>query len=239
MQAVVMAAGRGTRMGERTDERPKGMIPVGGEPLLKHLVRSLADAGIDEIVLVVGYRRRMIEQYFGGSVAGADLEYAVQSEPRGLADATLRAEVPVDGDFLSVAGDNLFSPGAIAPVLELHEQSEAAMATLVEEVSREQARQTAVLKFDDSSEIRGVVEKPATPPSRTVPAGFYVLPEAIFGACRRIEPSGRGEYEITDAVDLLLSEGARMAYADFDGERLNVNTPDDVRRAETFVATHG
>ena len=231
MQGVVFAAGEGTRMRPLTDDRPKGLVEVAGTPLLTHCFETLVDLGVDELVPVVGYRGEQIRDHYGDRFDGVPVTYAEQTERTGLAHAALAADPHVDGDFLAMNGDNVFDAD-LAAVRRRHESTDADVTLLVDEVSREVARRTGVLERDDAGRVTGLVEKPADPPSTTVPRGFYAFSPRICDACRAVDPAPTGEYELTHAVDDLLAAGGTVETVPLDGWATNVNTPAD-REAAT------
>jgi len=230
MQAVVPAAGRGSRLRPLTDDRPKGLVEVAGRPILTHCFEALVSVGADELIVVVGYRGDDIVDYYGGSFADVPVTYAWQTERIGLADALLTAEEHVSGDFLVMNGDNVYGAD-LSPVVESHREAGADATLLVDEVSPERAGQGGVFELDDG-EVVGLVEKPERAPSNRIPRGFYAFSPRIFHACHLVEPGRTGEYELTDAIDLLLYAGAPVEFVEFDGWCVNVNTPDDRRTAE-------
>jgi dTDP-glucose pyrophosphorylase len=247
IQAVVPAAGEGTRMRPLTDDRPKGLVEVAGQPLLAHVFETLRPV-TDECVVVVGYRGDQIVERFGPAYRGIDLTYVRQSERRGLADALLQAEPHVDGDFVSLNGDNILRTD-LGTLLARHREVGADVTALVERVSPEQARRGAVFELagdgdtpDDTGgegptpeashdgsahAITGLVEKPSDPPSTLLARGCYALSPAIFDACRQLTPGSTGERELTDAVDLLLAAGRSIQTVPLSGWCYNVNTPAD------------
>ncbi|AUV82954.1 UTP--glucose-1-phosphate uridylyltransferase [Salinigranum rubrum] len=233
MYGVVLAAGEGTRLRPRTAERPKGLVEVAGQPLLTHCFETLRALGVDELVVVVGYQGEQIVSYYGDRFGDLPLTYAHQTERRGLADALLTAEsrADLDADFLVLNGDNVCRAN-LGDVLDRHRNSAADATLLVDEVSRADAAATGVVSFDDEGNVAGLVEKPDDPPSTTVPRGFYAFSPRIFEACRAIDPSPTGEYELTAAVDWLLDDGGRVETVGLEGWCVNVNTEADRTRAE-------
>jgi glucose-1-phosphate thymidylyltransferase len=225
MQAVVPAAGEGTRLRPLTADRPKGLVPVAGRPLLSHVFETLADLGVTEAVVVVGYRGEAIREHYGASHGGIDLVYARQEQRRGLARALLRAEPHVEGSFLCLNGDNVCRAN-LGAVVERHRETGADATSLVDDVSRARAAEGGVFELD-GDEVVGLVEKPDDPPSTLVPRGFYAFSPRIFDACRLVTPAATGEYELSDAVDLLLAAGRRVETVPLEGWCLNVNTPAD------------
>lgn len=229
MQAIVPAAGEGTRLRPLTAERPKGLVEVAGRPILTHVFESLLAAGIDRIVVVVGYRGDDIVDYYGDAFRGTPLTYAWQAERLGLGHAVSTAAAHVAGDVVVWNGDNV-GDVALSGLIDRHRRTDAAATLLVDEVSRERASEGAVCVVDDG-DVVGLVEKPDAPPSTLIPRGVFVFSARLFDALDRIGPSGRGEYELTDAVDLLVDEGARVETVGMDGWLVNVNTTADIERA--------
>ncbi len=226
MRAVVPAAGEGTRLRPLTIDRPKGLVEVAGKPLLSHALETLVGLGVSRVVVVIGYRGADIRARYGNSFEGIPLTYARQDERLGLAHALLQAEPHVDGDFLCLNGDNVCRAD-LGAVVDRHRATGADATSLVDDVSRERATEGGVFEFD-GDEVAGLVEKPDDPPSTLVPRGFYAFSERIFDACRLVTPADTGEYELTDAVDLLVSAGRRVETVPLEGWCRNVNTPTDV-----------
>ncbi|WP_293033641.1 sugar phosphate nucleotidyltransferase [Natronococcus sp.] len=233
MKGVVPAAGEGTRLRPLTDEKPKGLVEVDGRPILTHVFETLLEAGVDELLVVVGYRKEAIVDRYGDAYAGVPISYLHQREQRGLGHAVSLAEPHVDGPFVVLNGDNVFR-GGIEPALERAESTDTEGALLLEEVEPETAQETGVVDVEDDR-VRGIVEKPDDPPSRLVTTGCYVLPSEIFHALALAQPSDRGEYELSEAVGLLARAGRRVDAVRLPGSRVNINAPEDLERAERLL----
>lgn len=231
MKAVVLAAGEGTRLRPKTGEIPKPLVEVDDKPILTYCFETLIDIGIEEAVVVVGYKKDRIVERYGDAFRGLGIRYAHQSERLGLAHALLAAENHIDSDFAVLNGDNVYSADLSAAVTR-HAEADADITFPIDEVSPDTATDGAVCEVDDAGDIAGLVEKPEDPPSRYAPTAFYVLPPEIFPACRLVRPSDRGEYELADAIDLLIYSGYTVETVPFDGWKVNVNTARDVERAE-------
>mgnify|MGYP006278148419 CR=1 FL=1 len=240
LRIVVPVAGEGTRLRPLTRDRPKALVEVAGEPLLARLLQSVVPVEPEEVVLVVPRRGGGVEERFGAGFRGIPLRYAVQDEPTGLADAVLAARPLVEGPFMVVQGDNVLRADLRAAAERFRRETPDALV-LTEEVSPREARQ-AVCLTDGHGRLRRIVEHPgaAEREAGRIVAGVMLFSTAVFDACRRVEPSEEGERELTDAVNLLLErEDARVATMPLPGRRVNVNTPDDLRRAEALVAGGG
>jgi glucose-1-phosphate thymidylyltransferase len=181
--------------------------------------------------VIVGYEGAQIVDRFGDAFEGTPITYVHQRERLGLGHAVLQAESHVDGTFLLVNGDNVFAE-SVAPAIEAVGEADAALA--VEEVSPAVATTTGVIETDDTERVTRIVEKPAEPSSTLVTTGCYVLPEDIFHACALLRPSAEGEYQLSEAVGLLVRARYEIETARL-GERVNVNTPEDVERASDLI----
>ncbi|ERG95211.1 nucleotidyltransferase family protein [Haloquadratum walsbyi] len=132
MNAVIAAGGRGSRLGELTTDRSKGLVEVAGRPLLAHVFKRAVTAGVDELVVIVGYEAAQIVDRFGDAFAGVPITYVHQREQLGLGHAVLQTNRHVDGTFLPVNGDNVFS-GSVAPAVAAVGEADAVL--VVEEVA--------------------------------------------------------------------------------------------------------
>jgi glucose-1-phosphate thymidylyltransferase len=235
MKAVVLAAGKGTRLRPLTDDKPKALVEVDGRPILSHCFDELVDLDAEGFVVVVGYRKDDIIEYYGDEYEGVPITYAEQERQLGLADALLCAEEDVEDDFMLMLGDNVFDAN-LDDVVRRHQESRADAAFLMEEVPWEEASRYGVCDTNKYGEITEVVEKPDDPPSNLVMTGFYTFTPAIFDACRLVQPSDRGEYEISEAIDLLIQSGRTIDALRLDGWRVDVGYPEDRERAEALLS---
>ncbi|WP_336024880.1 sugar phosphate nucleotidyltransferase [Halobellus salinisoli] len=189
MKAVVLAAGEGMRLRPLTRTRPKPMLPIGNQPLLEHVIEAGREAGIDEFVLVVGYKRERIQSYFGeGDDWDVDIEYAVQETQLGTGHALLQAESYIDGSFIALNGDRIIEPSAITAVIqERRETGSPVMA-----VTRHRSPENYGVVDIDGQRVRSIEEKPPAHTVRTdyINAGVYGLGGAIFDEIRRTNADG-------------------------------------------------
>ena len=233
MYGVVPAAGKGTRLRPLTDDTPKGMVDIGGRPLLSHVFDRLLAVGIDHLVVVVGYELGAITEHYDDSYRGTPITYVHQRQQLGLGHAIAQCASVVSGTFVVCNGDNVFAEPQQRAVDRAHEAAVDAVV-VTETVSRQEATQTGVVETD-GSQVRRIVEKPDEPRSRLSTTGWYVLPEAIVSALDLVRPSDRGEYELADGLSVLAAAGRRIETVELDGRRINVNTPDDIGRAEQLL----
>ena len=235
MKAIVLAAGQGTRLRPLTDDTPKVLVEVDDRPLIEYAFDSLIDVGVDEFVVVVGYKKEQIMERYDDEYRNVPITYAHQREQLGLAHALLTAEPYVDEAFVLMLGDNIFR-GNLGDVVNRQAEERADAAFLVEEVPMEEASRYGVCDTNEYGEIVRVVEKPDDPPSNLVMTGFYTFTPAIFHACHLVQPSDRGEYELPDAIDLLIQSGRTIDAIRMDGWRVDVGYPEDRDRAEALLS---
>jgi glucose-1-phosphate thymidylyltransferase long form len=231
MKAVVLAAGKGTRLRPLTEDKPKAMVEVDGKPLVAHCFDRLAELGAEEFVVVVGYMKEHIIEHFGDSYRDIPITYAHQREQKGLAHALLTVEDHIDEEFMLMLGDNVFNAN-LADVVRRQREDRADAAFLVEEVPWEEASRYGVCDTNNLGEITEVVEKPEDPPTNLVMTGFYTFTPEIFHACHLVQPSNRGEYEISEAIDLLIRSGRTIDAIGLQGWRIDVGYPEDREEAE-------
>lgn len=213
MKAVILAAGKGTRLHPLTLTRPKHLVPVGGKPIIDHVLTALKQAGINEVVFVVNYMAEQLQNYLGdGTKYGMKIEYTVQQQLKGTADATSYAEPFVKDYFLLMYGDWLMTPDAILKVLQAHKQA-TPMATMAV-ISVVDPEHYGIVKIEGSN-VKGIVEKPRRDeaPTNLANAGIYILSKEIFDAIKSTGLSPRGELEITDSLSILLERGHQIATA--------------------------
>ena len=195
MQAVLLAAGQGTRLRPLTDSLPKPMVPVADRPLVAHAADAAVAGGVSELIIVVGYEREEITAYFGESYRGVPVTFVTQSEQRGTADAVRAAAPELDGPFVVINGDNLYDDNIAA----LFEEGPAVAAMPVDEPTN-----YGVLSTDGST-VTDIIEKPADPPSNLANAGAYQFP-ADAQEYLDVSESERGEYELTDVLARVIDE---------------------------------
>jgi len=216
MDAVIIAAGEGTRMRPLTERRPKPLLPIGETTLLERTM-ELCAGFVERFVLVVGYRRERIEQAVGDRFAETPVRYVEQAEPRGTAHAIGCAAAVVDDRFLVINGDVVVDE--VLP-RSLADTDGTAMAVR----TVEQPESYGVVDVE-AGRVTGLVEKPDDPPSNLINTGLYAFEPTVFEYIERTEESPRGEYEITDTIELLLEDGHPVHAVEYDGPWLDVGRP--------------
>jgi len=231
MKAVILSAGEGIRLRPLTLTRPKHLIPIGGKPLLEHLLTSIKTAGIEEVLIVIHYMGEQIQSFFGdGSKFGLQLQYVPQKEMSGTADAISTIEPFVENDFLLIYGDLLITPNVIKQVLHSHAKEKPTTTMAVVPVKHPE--NYGIVKLD-GPHVKEILEKPSNgAPTNLANAGIYVFSTEIFQKIRQTTPSSRGELEITDSLHLLLEEKKSVLAVTVSSEEwLDVGRPWDLFEA--------
>ncbi len=194
MQAIILAAGEGSRMRPLTAKVPKVMLPLAGRPLLEHIIQRAQAAGLDSFVLVVGYGADAVRSHFGdGSHLGVRIDYAVQERQLGTGHALMAAESLADDRFMVLNGDVLPDAGSL-------QEMAASGGMAVSAIKVDDPKRYGVFVQEEGI-FRSVVEKSDNPPSNLANAGIYLLKKSIFDDLRTLPLSVRGEYELTDALN--------------------------------------
>ncbi len=225
-KAVLLAAGRGIRMRELTQELPKPMLPVRGKPVLAHIVAGLVAAGVKDILIIVGYHAEVVRAYFGdGSAHGARIQYATQVTQDGTGRVVdLAREFAGRDPFVLSYGDILVDPVNYRALVALESTDEALLTVKrADDVS-----QGGAVFINDRGELIDLREKPkpGEPTSPWYNAGVYTFRPSIFEFTAKLEKSPRGEYELTDAIRALAQSGRRVRCIELTGEWADVRDPE-------------
>src|SRR3989344_6700255 len=226
MKAVILAAGEGKRMRPLTEDTPKPMLPFLGKPLLEHLLDSLPE-GVDEVILVVGYRAEQIRKHFGDRFKRFRIHYVHQGKPEGTARAlALSKDLLGKGKFLSLYADDLHGKEDLA-ALTWHP-----LSVLVKEV--ENPERYGVVTLAQGNQVVSITEKPSNPIGRLVVTGPAVLDERIF----EFEPPQHksGEYYLAEAIGRLVEYHPVVAVEqEF---WVPIGYPEDLEKAEKHLTEH-
>lgn len=202
MKAVILAAGEGVRCRPLTLTRSKVMLPVANKPILGHIISALAENGIKEIILVVGYKKERIMDYFGDGINfGVNIRYIEQSPQLGTAHAIRQAEPLIDDTFVVLNGDNLIDAEAISDLL-----ADASGDVTLLTVVREHITGYGVI-IQDKKRVLRIIEKPGEKISHLVNTGIYVFSPSIFSDIDKTLISGTGEYAVTDTIQRVIDTG--------------------------------
>ena len=209
MKAVILAAGEGNRLRPLTSSRPKPIIPIVGKPLLEHTISGLKSAGIDHILLIVGYKEDIIKEYFGNGVQnfGVTIEYVTQEEYLGTAHAAGYARNFVgDEDFLMMYGDLLVDPAIFQDIVKIFEERKPEGLISLLEVNNPEVY--GIISLDSDGYVNKITEKPSPELKlgNLANAGIYIFKPLIFEAIEKTKKSIRDEYEFTDSMDILIKQ---------------------------------
>jgi dTDP-glucose pyrophosphorylase len=239
MKAVILAAGKGTRMGELTNQLPKPMLRVQGKPILEHILEGLLQAGIKDFFIVTGFRAEVIESYFGaGEKWNASIRYGRQlsQDGTGKAPEVARDFVGAD-DFVLTYGDILVRPQTYQDMLARY--GKGPLSGLITCTGGEDVTKGGILLFDNDFCLRRLIEKPSAAQLEELRrqgelkpgamawynAGIYIFKPALYEFTARLQKSPRGEYELTDAISAMIDAGHRLAGLEIQGRWVDVRDP--------------
>jgi glucose-1-phosphate thymidylyltransferase len=233
MKALILAGGAGTRLRPITDTQSKQLIPVANKPILFYGLEAVAAAGIREVGMIVGHTEEEIRGAVGdGSRWGVEVTYLPQEAPLGLAHAVLTGqEFLGEEDFVMYLGDNVVPEGITGFVRAYEENKPDAQIFLVK-VPEPERFGVAVL---EGERVVRLVEKPKEPLSDLALAGIYIFNASIFRAAAAIEPSWRGELEITDAIQYLVEHGYNVRAEMITGWWKDTGKPEDLLEANRIL----
>ncbi len=233
MRALVLAGGEGSRLRPITSTNAKQLIPVAGTPILFQALEAIAQAGIAQVGVVTGATGAEVRAAVGdGSRWGLDATFIEQEAPLGIAHAVMTAEAFLAGEpFLLYLGDNVLL-GGVTRFVEEFERSDADAHILLAHVREPEHFGVAVLEGD---RVVRLVEKPTEHLSDLALVGVYLFRSSILEACHTLEPSGRGEYEITEAIQWLLDEGREVRAEMVSGYWKDTGRPEDLLEANRMI----
>ncbi|AKB74534.1 Glucose-1-phosphate thymidylyltransferase [Methanosarcina lacustris Z-7289] len=233
MKAIILAAGEGLRCRPLTLTRSKVMLPVANRPILEHVISSLETNGINEIILVVGYEKERIMNYFeDGLNFGVNIKYVEQKAQLGTAHAIEQAKKlisPEDSEFLVLNGDNLVEPKTIADLLNNYEGDASLLTVRMEDT----AGYGVVLK--EKKRVIQILEKRPGDLSHIVNTGIYIFTPQIFETIEKTPISENGEYAITDTLQLMIDEGKVITPIPTESKWLDAIHAWDLLKANSIV----
>ena len=225
MKAVVLAAGKGTRMRGLCDERPKPLMPLANRPALVLTLERLRTAGVDDCLLIVGHRMEQVRELLrAGESVGVKLTYLKQEKLNGTGGAALLAEDFAGAEpFVLVFGDVLAHAANYARAVRLHSEGADAVVSTYD-IGR---RVRIGALFVDGDRLVRIVERPAENESSTlVNAGLFVFPPKIFETTRNLPPAPSGEHELTGGIQGLMEAGLKVRAMPITGYWANLTDPD-------------
>ena len=200
MKAVILAAGEGRRLRPFTETMPKVMLPVANKPMLEYVIDAVKTSGINEIVLVVGYKKEVIMDYFK-DYEDINITYVVQEKQLGTAHALMQTKDLIDGDFLVLSGDNIIDHRGIEKLLK--EESKYSM--LIKEHVHPSKYGVVVV---EKNILKEIVEKPAEEGGKFISTGIFKLPDSIFEKVDEV--TSQGVYELTDVIQSVVDRGEKI-----------------------------
>ena len=230
-KAVVLAAGRGSRMRELTQEIPKPMVEVCGKPILRYIIDGLRDAGIGKILVVVGYRKEVVQNHFrDGTALGIEITYAEQLAQDGTGKAVELAKAFCESDpFILSYGDILVDPSSYFPLTQPGHAELMLTVRYTDDVSKGGA-----VYVNNAFEVVDLWEKQPPGQANTCwyNAGIYTFKTSIFSYLARLQKSPRGEYELTDAIRAIAQDGKKVKAVEIKGFWADVRDPETLAEIE-------
>jgi len=234
MQAVILAAGKGTRLRPLTYETPKPLVKIGDKPIIEYFIKSLKRAGVEDFVVVVGYLGEQIVDYLGdGSKFGVNIEYAWQEERLGMAHALKTAEEKIKDDYLLVAAaDMIIRPCELEEFVRFHEEENSDATLALAYYKKEEIIGKMGNVEMDGDRILSIIEKPSEEELKGNIASLplYIFNRKIFDYMKCLKKSRRGEYEIQDVIADMIKDSPILGKTI--KERLHITCIEDLREAE-------
>jgi len=234
MKGILLHGGHGTRLRPLTHTGPKQLLPIANKPMSEYCIESMKEAGVKDIVIIIGgIGTQKVRDYYGdGRKLDVNISYIHQDFPRGIAHAISLCEDFIDNEkFLVFLGDNIIQK-SICDFGNEFKKSNAAALILLCEVDNPSRFGIADIK---NGQIKKIIEKPKDPPTNLAVTGIYFLTPVIFDIIKRLKPSWRNEFEITDALDMLLNENHIITYNMITDYWKDTGTPEDIIHANRSI----
>ncbi|WP_256392957.1 sugar phosphate nucleotidyltransferase [Natronoarchaeum rubrum] len=223
--AVILAAGEGKRLRPLTRNRPKPLLPAGPTPILDHVLDTLTAVGVDEVVIVVGYKKSRVQGHVGSTHGGADITYVSQDTQLGSGHALLQAESAVGGSAVVVNGDQIVAPRIVREVLDAHRDAPDASATLAA-LDRGNVHRYGGVAIEDGRAV-DFSERPDDEGRFRLNAGVYAFEQTIFDALRSIEPE-KGTIQLPSGLQAAVDRGETVRAVRTEGLWADANYPWDI-----------
>ena len=251
MKAVILAAGKGTRMRELTNELPKPMLRLQGKPILEHIIAGIVAAGIRDIFIVTGWRADVVEKHFSdGKKFSARIVFGQQAVQNGTGKAPEVAKEFIDtSPFLLTYGDILVPPETYPQMIRRFDEGD--FAGIITVTRGEDVTKGGLNFFDEQFCLKRLVEKPSPEQLEQLRrggwlkpgapawynAGMYIFRPSLFDFIGRLKKSPRGEYELTDAISAMAAAGQKLAGLEIQGRWVDVRDPETLARLEKEAST--
>ncbi len=240
MQAVILAAGKGSRLHPITLNRTKAMVPILGKPIVERVMETLVKNGIRKFVMVISREDGEVARYFHEQAhLDVEIEYVIQAERLGMANALSLAAPYIQDSFILSACDNLTPVDHVAKLLTTYQAQEASATLSLMEIDPSLAGRTGIVDFQNGF-ITRIVEKPASgqAPSNIASLPLYVFSRKLLDYLPEVKPSARGEYELQDAIQMLIDRDGRVTGV-FTESRLQLTNAADLLALNRHYLTTG
>tara|TARA_B110000014_G_scaffold259114_1_gene246335 strand:+ start:3565 stop:4620 length:1056 start_codon:yes stop_codon:yes gene_type:complete len=234
MKGIVLHGGHGTRLRPLTHTGPKQLLPIANKPMSQYCIESLRHAGITDIAIVIGgLGSDKVRDFYGnGSTFGIKITFIEQDSPKGIAHAiNLCKDFIKNEKFVVFLGDNIMTK-PINDVVEKFQNSSAEVSLLLCNVNN--PTQFGIAEIDDEKIIK-IVEKPKNPKSNLAVTGIYFFTPYIFTILPKLKPSWRNEFEISDALQLIINENKKIDFDIITEFWKDTGTPDDILKANSII----
>jgi dTDP-glucose pyrophosphorylase len=251
VKAVILAAGKGTRMRELTNELPKPMLRLQGKPILEHIIAGIVAAGIRDIFIVTGWRADVVEKHFSdGKKFSARIVFGQQAVQNGTGKAPeVAKEFIGTSPFLLTYGDILVPPETYPQMIRRFDEGD--FAGIITVTRGEDVTKGGLNFFDEQFCLKRLVEKPSPEQLEQLRrggwlkpgapawynAGMYIFRPSLFDFIGRLKKSPRGEYELTDAISAMAAAGQKLAGLEIQGRWVDVRDPETLARLEKEAST--
>lgn len=238
MKGLIPASGEGSRLRPITLAIPKELLMVGNKAIIEYVIDAMKHVGINEIIIVVGYRKHAILDYLGsGERLGVKFTYVVQDKRDGLGKAVLAGKHLIgDEIFLVVLGDDFFYPKTfLKEIIKFHKKNDADATIGVAKII--DPRRHGIIKPGHKKKILDIIEKPSPKkaPSNLGSIGIYVFKPIIFDAIKKTKPGYNDEIQLTDAIKILIKEQKKVYYKEIKGKHVDIGTIEDLKKANDFI----
>lgn len=239
MKGIILAGGSGSRLYPLTKTTSKQLLPVYDKPMIYYPLSTLMQFGIRDILIIsTPVDTPNIERLFGdGAHIGMNIQYAIQPEPKGIAQAfTIGADFVGNDDVCLILGDNIFYMGGQLPAFQEEVKKNQGVRATIFAYHVSDPERFGVVEFDENLKAISIEEKPKVPKSNYASVGLYFYPGDVVEKARSLTPSARGELEITDLNNLYLGEGRMSVVPMRRGNAwLDAGTPDSLMDSGQFV----
>ncbi|CAN5600090.1 glucose-1-phosphate thymidylyltransferase [soil metagenome] len=239
---VILAAGHGTRMQPFSDRYPKPLLPVCDKPQIAHQIEIMRGLGIRDIYVLVGHRGYQLAAALGdGSLLDVHIRYVEQKEMLGIAHAVGQLEAHIQRPFLLFLGDIYLVPDGMERMFSMYEEQGGGAILAAREDTPQNVRRNFAIYMEADGRVTRVVEKPRHVPNRLKGVGAYLFGLSVFDAIRRTPRTAlRDEYELTDAIQVMIDQGDMVRAAEVIREDINLTNPGDLLRSNLLHAqTYG